>query len=64
MSGKYGSNDFPGSYVDNLDNVLIREGSTVALSAAMPGLAGATSKERRPIRRHAKPDILIDRYGM
>jgi len=28
--------------VDNLDTALIREGSTVALSAAMPGLAGAT----------------------
>lgn len=31
--------------VDNLDTALIREGSTVALSAAMPGLAGATLRK-------------------
>jgi len=31
--------------VDNIDTALIREGSTVALSAAMPGLAGATLRK-------------------
>src|SRR4030042_1232647 len=31
--------------VDNLDTARIREGSTVALSAAMPGLAGATLRK-------------------
>jgi len=31
--------------VDNPDTVRIREGSTVALSAAMPGLAGATLRK-------------------
>ena len=31
--------------VDNLDTALIREGSSVALSAAMPGLAGATLRK-------------------
>ena len=31
--------------VDNIDTALIRENSTVALSAAMPGLAGATLRK-------------------
>ena len=31
--------------VDNLETALVREGSTVALSAAMPGLAGATLRK-------------------
>ena len=31
-----------GKVVDNLDTAVIRQGSTLALSAAMPGLAGAT----------------------
>ena len=31
--------------VDNIDAALIREGSSVALSAAMPGLAGATLRK-------------------
>jgi len=31
-----------GKVVDNVDTAVIRQGSTLALSAAMPGLAGAT----------------------
>ncbi len=31
-----------GKVVDNVDTAIIRQGSTLALSAAMPGLAGAT----------------------
>jgi hypothetical protein len=31
-----------GKVVDNVDGAMIRQGSTLALSAAMPGLAGAT----------------------
>lgn len=31
-----------GKVVDNIDTAVIRQGSTLALSAAMPGLAGAT----------------------
>jgi hypothetical protein len=47
LSGQYVSKRIStifldGKCVDNIDSAIVKEGSTLALSAAMPGLAGAT----------------------
>ena len=62
-----------GKAVDNIDTTVVRNGSTVALSAALPGLAGATlrrggayaamrsqiSHEKSPLPDHIKEGELV-----
>ncbi len=62
-----------GKAVDNIDTAVVRQGSTLALSAAMPGLAGATlrrggayasmrsqiSYEGTPVPDHVKDGELV-----
>ncbi len=62
-----------GKAVDNIDTAVVRHGSTLALSAAMPGLAGATlrrggayasmrsqiSHEKTPVPDHVKDGELV-----
>lgn len=38
-----------GKAVDDIDSAIIKDGSTLALSAAMPGLAGATLRRGSPL---------------
>jgi hypothetical protein len=38
-----------GKAVDDIDSAIIKDGSTLALSAAMPGLAGATLRRGGPL---------------
>ncbi len=61
-----------GSCVDNIDRASLWEGSTLALSSAMPGLAGATLRRKsiyasmrssityaEDINKHQEDDVLI-----
>ncbi|MCX5815781.1 MAG: hypothetical protein NTX75_05995 [Proteobacteria bacterium] len=56
-----------GSCVDNIERAVIKEGSTLALSSAMPGLAGATLRRdsvyatlRSSITYEEKDDVYRD----
>lgn len=60
-----------GSCVDNIERAVIKEGSTLALSSAMPGLAGATLRRdsvyatlRSSITYEEKDDICRDAEGI
>ena len=60
-----------GSCVDNIERAVIREGSILALSSAMPGLAGATLRRdsiyatlRSSITYEEKDDICRDAKGI
>jgi hypothetical protein len=52
--------------VDNLDSAILQEGSILALSAAMPGLAGATLRKGgcfAALRKQISCDIQDDRHS-
>lgn len=60
-----------GSCVDNIERAVIKEGSTLALSSAMPGLAGATLRRdsvyatlRSSITYEEKDDACRDTEGI